>query len=346
LLKLTKKGKSSVQDNINSELYKYAPEEFKLRLLQFLNNIYRENRFPNEWRNAVVTLKFKKGDRREPKIYRGISILNTCYKIYSKILSMELQKYSEVFMTETQSGFRKGRSCTDPTFCLKLLIEKRREFNLETHLLFTDYEKAFDNIQRQILFNILKSGQIPDALLKAIVDIYTQNKILIKFSNKLSKRIEINKGVRQGCPLSPTLFNIYLDEIITKWQNQDTTGIKHSKNQQLSTLLFADDQVIKADTEDNIQKAVHKLNQIITECGLTISVQKTKSMVFKGRDQVGTKIVIDNKTIEQVNLFNYLGNMISYEGKLDIDNKLNNFLNITGILNNVFRPQKLLGKQE
>ena len=148
VLKLTKNGKTPGQDNINSELYKYAPEEFKLRLLQFLNNIYRENRIPNEWRNAVIIPIFKKGDRREPQNYRGISILNACYKIYSKILNMKLQNYSEVFMTETQNGFRKGRSCTDPTFCLKLLIEKRREFNLETHLLFIDYEKAFDNIQR------------------------------------------------------------------------------------------------------------------------------------------------------------------------------------------------------
>ena len=92
---------------------------------------------------------------------------------------MKLQKYSEVFMTEARNGFRKGRSCTDPTFCLKLLIEKQREFNLETHLVFIDYEKAFDNIQRQILFNILKTRPIPHTLLKAIVDIYTQNKILI-----------------------------------------------------------------------------------------------------------------------------------------------------------------------
>ena len=126
-------------------------------------------------------------------------------------------------------------------------------------------------------------------------------------------------------PSFTILFNIYLDEIMTKWQNQDITGIKLSKNQQLSTLLFADDQVITADTEDNLQKAAHKLNQIITEYGLTISAQKTKSMAFKGRDPVRTKIVINQKIMEQVNLFNYLGNMISYEGKLDIDNKLNNF---------------------
>jgi len=91
---------------------------------------------------------------------------------------------------------------------------------------------------------------------------------------------------------------------------------------------------------------IHKLNQIMTEYGLNISVQKTKSMAFKGRDPVRTKIVIDNKVIGQVNLFNYLGNMMSYEGELDIDNKLNYFFKITGILNNVFRPQKPLRKQE
>jgi len=105
--------------------------------------------------------------------------------------------------------------------------------------------------------------------------------------------------------------------------------------------------IISCDTillEDNLQKAAHELNQIITEYGLTISVQKTKSMAFKGRDAVRTKIVINNKIIEQVNLFNYLGNVISYEGELDTDNKLNNFLKITGILNSVFRPQKTLKK--
>ena len=67
-------------------------------------------------------------------------------------------------------------------------------------------------------------------------------------------------------------------------------------------------------------------------------------MAFKGRDPVRTNIVIDNKIIEQVNSYNYLGNMISYEKELDIDNKLHNYMKITGILNNVFRLQKTLQK--
>jgi hypothetical protein len=78
-----------------------------------------------------------------------------------------------------------------------------------------------------------------------------------------------------------------------------TTGIKLSKTQQLSTLLLADDQVTIADTEGNVQKAVHKLSWLITEYGVTISAQKKKSVAFKGRDLVRTKIVIDNKIIEK-----------------------------------------------
>jgi hypothetical protein len=86
-LKLTKNGKNS-EDNINSELYKYAPEDFELRLLKFLNSKYTENCIPDELRNATVIPIFKKGERRDPKNYRGINILNTCYKIYYKILNV------------------------------------------------------------------------------------------------------------------------------------------------------------------------------------------------------------------------------------------------------------------
>jgi hexokinase len=113
------------------------------------------------------------------------------------------------------------------------------------------------------------------------VDIHTHNKISVKLNSKSSELAEINRGVYQGCPVSHTLFNIYLDEIIAKWQKEDITGIPLPKNKQLLTLLSADDQVVISNTEDNLQKAVRILNQI-TEYGLIISVQKTKSMAFKG----------------------------------------------------------------
>jgi hypothetical protein len=82
-------------------------------------------------------------------------------------------------------------------------------------------KKAFNSIQRLIVLDILISINIAHALLKAVVDINTQNKILIKYNSKLSRLVEINKGVCQGCSLLPTLFNIYLDETIIKWQKEE-----------------------------------------------------------------------------------------------------------------------------
>jgi hypothetical protein len=97
-----------------------------------------------------------------------------------------------------------------------------------------------------------------DTLLQAVVD--TQNKILVKLNSILSKLAKINTGVCQGCPLSPTLFNIYLDYIVTTWQKENKTGIPLSENQQLLTLLCADEQVIISDTDDRLQITAHKLN--------------------------------------------------------------------------------------
>jgi hypothetical protein len=85
-------------------------------------------------------------------------------------------------------------------------------------------------------------------------------------------------------------------------------------------------------------------NQTLAECGLTISVQERKSMIFKGQDPIGNKIVINSNHIEQVNTFNYLGNLISYGKEVDIDTKLHNSLKITDIINNMFKPKKTLKK--
>jgi hypothetical protein len=113
-----------------------------------------------------------------------------------------------------------------------------------------------------------------------------------------------------------------------------------SKKSTTVMLLFADAQVIISYTEDNLQKVVYKLNHIITEHGLTISVQKIKLVAFKRRDSFGSKIVINNKIIDQVNSFNNVGSLISFENEVDFDDKLNNHLKITGIINSMFRPQK------
>ena len=129
----------------------------------------------------------------------------------------------------------------------------------------------------------------------------------IKLDEKLSEEGFISRGVRQGCPLSPTLFAIYINEIICCWNKKYPLGITISGNTKLNTLLFADDQIIISNSEDNLQKAVFALQKVAQEYGMQISLQKTKVMAFRGVDPVRSKIVLDNVILEQVNNFMYLG---------------------------------------
>jgi hypothetical protein len=116
-------------------------------------------------------------------------------------------------MVEEQRGFRKERSCTGAIFTVQQITEKRKEHNLPLFLLFIDYEKTYDNVNRDKLWEIM-DNKIPNYLLNTIKCICKNTKVRIKFNDGIYKPKHINKGVRQGCGLSPVLFNIYINKII------------------------------------------------------------------------------------------------------------------------------------
>ncbi|KAJ4427887.1 hypothetical protein ANN_23895 [Periplaneta americana] len=142
------------------------------------------------------------------------------------------------------------------------------------------FVKAFDKVRRDLLFDILQDKNIPNLLFQNIIEIYTDSKISVKINNCISERKLVNNGVRQGCPLSTTLFNIYINEIILKWNQIYTSGIKITSALTLNTLLYADDQVIISNSEDNLQRGLYTLNEILKDFGMEISAQKSKVMAF------------------------------------------------------------------
>lgn len=339
-LRKTKNAKAPGEDDLSAEIYKYASFNFKRRLLKFYNNIWKTERIPEEFRNAVVVPIFKKGDMTKPENYRGISLLNTCYKIYAKILAKKTSEFAEGKMLECQNGFRGGRSCTDASFTVKLLIEKKIEHNQELHMCFIDLEKAYDNVNRRILFETLQEYEVPKKLSRMIENLYQKTKIKVKIGEKISNYISINKGVRQGCPLSCVLFNIYMDKIIREWTKETPKGVQLAENKFLETILFADDQVILAENEDDLQRNVYKLEKVTKMFDMKISSAKTKTLAFRGKEPVRSKIVINGKIIEQVRNFKYLGVEISYDGETDIQSKLGKFLKVTGLINRTLRANK------
>lgn len=151
----------------------------------------------------------------------------------------------------------------------------------------------------------------------------------------------INCGVRQGCPLSPLLFNIYLNAIIRRWRLTVHGSITLQGHKTLDTLLYADDQVLFGNNEDELQYSIYHLHLIARNYNLEISTSKTKIMAFQGKLPVRSKICIENVILEQVNTFKYLGYTLTYLDERDISNKIQNYIKALRIVNQVFPVTKV-----
>ena len=123
--------------------------------------------------------------------------------------------------------------------------------------------------------------------------------------------------MRQGCPQSPVLFNLYLDEAIRIWL-QKLKSSKYFKELIFDTLLFAGDQFIISDRVENFQKAVYLLYSISKEYNLEIATKKTKVFDFVGADHLRTKIIINDETPEKVSQFTHLVCSVSYRFSNDV----------------------------
>lgn len=179
----------------------------------------------------------------------------------------------------------------------------------------------------------MKKRGFPKHLIKASQSLYRDTRIVIDTGKQITQEIVINQGVRQGCSLSPTLFNLYIDDVLRIWkENNVAPGIELGPSQYLNTMLFADDQVIIQDKEDKLQMAVHRLHQLSKLYNLRISKTKTKTMAFLGSNPIRTKIVIEDQVLEQVSHFQYLGCDITYDEDKDIKNKVNTFQRICGTI--------------
>jgi uncharacterized lipoprotein YehR (DUF1307 family) len=105
--------------------------------------------------------------------------------------------------------------------------------------------------------------------------------------------LHVNKGLRQGCGLSPILFDLNMNKGLEIWRTYSPKGIKLTKNIEINTILFADDQILLAESEDDLQRAVTTLNKVMKTYNMKISCNKTKSMAMLGREQRRVKIIID-----------------------------------------------------
>ena len=159
-----------------------------------------------------ITPIFKHGDRKNCDNYWAISVTSTFSRLFGRIVRALIETAYSDKEAEEQAGFRAGRSCNDNTFVFKKFIEKQLSVGKEVHLLFIDLKKAYDNIPLKKLWKALEEIRISYTLIKTVIELYRKSFSYIKRGGLLSEGFEVMKGLCQGCCISPTLFNIYVEK--------------------------------------------------------------------------------------------------------------------------------------
>jgi len=270
-----KSKKSPGPDGIFNEMLKYGGTELNLHLMQLFQQIFKQHTIPKAWKQSIITPLFKKGSKTNPDNYRGITLLNTTLKLFTRVVLRKLLQYIQP--REEQKGFRKNRSTTDAIFIVRQIAEKAIEFNHTAYLCFVDLTKAFDRVRLADVIECLREREVPEQIVRIIQELNTDATARIRLNDRISKPIKLQNGVRQGDSLSPMLFNLIMDKIIANLPEE--LGYRMG-NAPIHIICYADEAVLIADSEENLQTLLLRFDQIAERLNMEISLRKTKSLTI------------------------------------------------------------------
>lgn len=316
-LKRMKTGKATGPDEIPIELIKLFDEDVIDILLDLFNNIYETGEIPKQWLLSTFVLIPKKPNPRECSDYRTIALMSHTLKLFLKIIHGRIYKKLEEDMSSTQFGFRAGLGTREALFASSVLFQRCLDMNQDVFACYIDFEKAFDKVKHDKLHQILASKNIDLEDARIINNLYWGQRANTKVEDELTEEIEIRRGVRQGCILSPLLFNLYSDTIFNETLEDEEGGIVIN-GEVLNNIRYADDTVLLASNPIDIQRLLNKLNDRCNEYGLKINLKKTKLMVITKATnmhlQNNINLTIASTTIEIVKSYKYLGTWIEQTG--------------------------------
>lgn len=282
---------------------------------------------PEEWKEGIIIPIHKKGDRKQCTNYRGITLLNTTYKVLSNILLERTKPYTEEILGDYQCGFRPGRSTIDQIFTIRQIMEKCWEYDRELHQMFIDFKQAFDRICRTKLWSAMQELGFPKKLVNLIRMCMEGAQCKVRIGQQYSEPFEVNNGLKQGDALSPQLFNIALEHIIRRARIEAPTSIFRREGPNL-LLAFADDVDLIGNSRLKMRETFIRFENEAEKMGLQINENKTKYMYtsrrVQNRDRIGQNITIGNHNFERVKEFKYLGTTITEDnvGSEEINNRI------------------------
>lgn len=196
-------------------------------LFKIIYDAYEKGIVPKDFEKCLMIALPKKKKSEKCEDHRSISLITHASKILTKIIHKRIEANISVNLEEDQFGFRRNRGTREAILCLRMIMEKMYRVNKPMYIAFIDLEKAFDNVNWEILFNIMKTINIDIKDRRIIHKLCLNEKAVITDKRSRSwEEANIEKGVRQGCNLSPTLFNLYIENTLKQLREDEIGGIK------------------------------------------------------------------------------------------------------------------------
>lgn len=338
-VKQLKAKKAPGEDGIPAEVYKLCDPHVLDHLLAVFEKIWEEEVVPQDLKDATIVNIYKnKGDRTVCGNYRGISLLSIAGKILSRILLNRLLPVAESFLPESQCGFRPSRGTGDMIFVARQLQEKAREQNCDLHMVFIDLTKAFDSVNREALWAVLRKFGCPAKFVEIVKQLHLDMNGKINHEGDVSEIFPIKTGVKQGCVLAPTLFSIFLGAFLSKASLGLSDGVhmeyriggllnirRFEAKSKVSMcvvreLQYADDLTLIAHSQEDLQVSLDAYVEAYTAFGLEVNVGKTQvlSQLSSPLSNVAN-VSIHGQPLENVNAFKYLGSTLSVSANIDCE---------------------------
>jgi len=241
-----------------------------------------------------------------------ISLIANTAKIVAKILRKRIEKKIEDVLGEDQFGFRRGKGTKGAIGMLRIISERTVEVDEELCVCFIDWQKAFDRVKWTKLMQLLKGTSIDWCERRLISNLYMAQSVKGRLDRGETRSVKVGIGVRQGCCLSTILLNLY-SECLTKEALEGFGDFKIG-GKIIHTVKYADDLVLLSKEEKVLQDMIDKLIEIGGCYGMEMNVEKTKVMRIS-RQPFPVKIMIDQKQLENVESFKYLGSILTNDGR-------------------------------
>lgn len=254
-------------------------------LVTLFQHMFNVGKVPEKWGSTLLTLAFKGGSRSDWSDYRPIAVVQVIAKVYGLVLNNRLNAWAEStdVRRPSQAGFRPAYNTHMNTFILLNIIDKYKHLKQPLFCCFIDLHKAYDNVIRSQAWQRLYDVGVRGRMLYAIAAFYQNISCRIRFNNGISDKFDSNVGVRQGCPLSPFIFGVFIEELhdrIVAALPGVGASVHCDSECYIPIGMFADDLNKFANVALQLQAMLDVLDVFCEEKNMTLSLGKTKIVVF------------------------------------------------------------------